>query len=257
MRCCSSKGSVNWSPPKAGAHGCTHAHPNEISNKETKESSLKFIQKHALNTKSKPFCSNTDPLAQLMHYPSWLKHSISTKIITFWFLFNWRKTFFFRYQILPFSAILLNLFWFRRHFMQAVRSQTFCDTQWYYYLVNQFLKFLSKLLPNWNQNILNSDHSLLEAETMKTLCSAKLSDSSQAHSQNWELLLSIAENQIMKGCAIILRKIAFVYYLQNGEKFTFKTKFWKALRQFNLTQNQESIWPMNRVIQNLQCVNCA
>ena len=45
--------------------------------------------------------------------------------------------------------------------------------------------------------------------------------------------------------------------MQNGEKFTFKTKFWEALCQFNLTQNQESIWPMNRVIQNLQCVKCA
>ena len=55
----------------------------------------------------------------------------------------------------------------------------------------------------------------------------------------------------------ILQIFHFVYYLQNGEKFAFKTKFWEALRQFNLTQNQESIWPMNRVIQNLQCVKCA
>ena len=64
-------------------------------------------------------------------------------------------------------------------------------------------------------------------------------------------------NEIMKGCVKNALQFEFVYYLQNGEKFTFKTKFWEALCQFNLNQNQESIWPMNRVIQNLQCVKCA
>ena len=61
----------------------------------------------------------------------------------------------------------------------------------------------------------------------------------------------------MKGLVIIVLRFEFVYFFQNGENFTFMREFLEALCQFNSTQKQESIWPMNRVIQNLQCVKCA
>ena len=105
---------------------------------------------------------STDLIAQLTQYPFSLKIS---QIFYPRCVFNWRRTFNFRHQILQFSAILQKLFELISFHAQSWAKLLSRNTQWYLIWFMNFSKIFSKVHRNSNQNILNLKSSLFEAES--------------------------------------------------------------------------------------------